>query len=116
MDLHSDYPFWMIKDGIISSFPSLRDNWQTDVLIIGGGITGALIAHRLAATNLKVTGHVAHGNTSASTSMLQYEIDVPLYGGNGIVFSVVAADIICDEIQVRISPSLGSQGEYPIST
>jgi glycine/D-amino acid oxidase-like deaminating enzyme len=83
MNLHSDYPFWMIKEGVINSFPTLTDNHKTDVLIIGGGITGALIAHRLVKEGLKVTvidkRHIAHGSTSASTSMLQYEIDVPLF-------------------------------------
>ena len=83
MNLHSDYPFWMIKEGVISSFPSLINNHKTEVLVIGGGITGALIAHRLSLAGLQVTvidkRHVAHGSTSASTSMLQYEIDVPLF-------------------------------------
>jgi glycine/D-amino acid oxidase-like deaminating enzyme len=83
MNLHSDYPFWMIKEGVIHSFPSLCDNHNTEVVIVGGGITGALIAHRVAATGVRVTvvdkRHVAHGSTSASTSMLQYEIDVPLF-------------------------------------
>lgn len=83
MNLHSDYPFWMVKEGIINSFPSLRQPHQTEVLIIGGGITGALIAHRVAAAGLHVTvvekRHIAYGSTAASTSMLQYEIDVPLF-------------------------------------
>ena len=83
MNLHSDYPFWMIKEGILTSFSSLRANHKTQVVIIGGGITGALMAHRLSSAGLKVTvvdkRHVAHGSTSASTSMLQYEIDVPLF-------------------------------------
>ena len=83
MNLHSDYPFWMIKEGIINNFPTLNANHKTEVLIIGGGITGALIAHKLWSEGLQVTvvdqRHVAHGSTSASTSMLQYEIDVPLF-------------------------------------
>lgn len=83
MDLHSSYPFWMIKEGILHSFPKLRDNHRTGVLIIGGGITGALLAHRLVQEGLQVTvvdkRHIAHGSTSASTALLQYEIDVPLF-------------------------------------
>ena len=83
MNLHSDYPYWMIKEGVISSFPSLRDNHKTEILVIGGGITGALIAHQLSNAGLGVTvvdkRHVAHGSTSASTALLQYEIDVPLF-------------------------------------
>ena len=83
MNLHSDYPFWMVKEGVLSNFPTLTDNHKTGIVIIGGGITGALIAHRLSLAGLQVTvidkRHVAHGSTSASTSMLQYEIDVPLF-------------------------------------
>ena len=83
MNLHSDYPFWMIKEGVLSSFPTLEDNKKVEVVIIGGGITGALIAHRLSEAGLQVMvidkRHIAHGSTSASTSMLQYEIDVPLF-------------------------------------
>ncbi len=83
MNLHSDYPFWMIKEGIIQSFPTLRQNIRTQVLVIGGGITGALIAHRIFSCGMQVTvvdkRHVGYGSTSASTSMLQYEMDVPLF-------------------------------------
>lgn len=83
MDLHSDYPFWMIKEGILQSFPTINENTATEVLVIGGGITGALVAHFIAASGLKVIvvdkRHIAHGSTSASTSMLQYEIDIPLF-------------------------------------
>jgi glycine/D-amino acid oxidase-like deaminating enzyme len=83
MDLHSSYPFWMIKEGILYSFPKLRENHRTSVLIVGGGITGALLAHRLMQEGLQVSvvdkRHIAHGSTSASTALLQYEIDVHLF-------------------------------------
>ena len=83
MNLHSDYPFWMVKEGVISSFPTLQDNKKVEVAIIGGGITGALMANRLSDAGLEVMvidkRHIAHGSTSASTSLLQYEIDVPLF-------------------------------------
>ncbi|MES2626930.1 MAG: FAD-dependent oxidoreductase, partial [Pseudomonadota bacterium] len=83
MNLHSDYPFWMISEGLKHSFPTLLENLTTDVLVIGGGITGALISHKLCKAGLQVTlvekQHVAHGSTSASTAMLQYEIDTPLF-------------------------------------
>jgi len=83
MNLHSDYPFWLIKEGILNNFPSLNGKIKTDVAVIGGGISGALIAHKLCEAGLKVAviekRHVAHGSTSASTAMLQYEIDIPLF-------------------------------------
>ncbi|MEY4640737.1 MAG: hypothetical protein RLZZ227_731 [Pseudomonadota bacterium] len=82
MKLHSDYPFWMISEGLKNTFPTLQKNLSTDVAVIGGGITGALVGHALCQAGLDVVvvekRHVAHGSTSASTAMLQYEIDKPL--------------------------------------
>ena len=73
----------MIKEGILGSYPKLHTCTRAEVVVIGGGITGALIAHRLCEAGLDVIvvekRHIAHGSTSASTSMLQYEIDVPLF-------------------------------------
>lgn len=83
MDLTSNEPFWLIKNGLLASYPSLKEDLETDVLIIGAGITGSLMAYKCLAKNYKTIlldkREVANGSTSASTSMLQYEIDVSLY-------------------------------------
>src|SRR5690554_6570644 len=83
MDLKSNEPFWLIKNGAIRSYPSLRNNLECDVLIVGGGITGSLIAHQCIKdgynTILIDKREIANGSSSATTSMLQYEIDTPLY-------------------------------------
>ncbi len=83
MNLHSDYPFWMIKEGLKNSYPTLNSDLKTEVLILGAGISGALIGHKLCKAGLDVAivekRHVAHGSTSASTALLQYEIDTPLF-------------------------------------
>lgn len=79
MDLKSGYPFWSVKNGLMQSFPPLREDHQCDVAIVGAGITGALIAHELSAHGRSVcvldSRDAGWGSTSASTAMLQYEID-----------------------------------------
>lgn len=83
MDLKSNEPFWLVKNGMPNSYPSVASNIETEILIIGAGITGSLIAHQCIKDGYKTTiidrRDVANGSTSATTSMLQYEIDVPLY-------------------------------------
>jgi len=83
MDLKSAHPFWPIYSGLVRSYPSLKRDEICDVIILGGGISGAFMANALSQEGLKVVlldkRDVATGSTSASTALLQYEIDVPLY-------------------------------------
>ncbi len=80
MDLKSGYPFWAVKNGLMQAFPKLEEDLRCDVAIIGAGITGALIADELAGHGHQVCvldqRDVGWGSTSASTALLQYEIDV----------------------------------------
>ena len=82
MDLTSGYPFWPVRDGLLHTYPRLDHDATCDVAIIGGGITGALVAHHLVAEGLDALvldrREIGWGSTAASTSLLQYEIDVPL--------------------------------------
>ncbi len=83
MNLHTTYPFPLLKHGILYSYPSLTESLETEVIVLGAGITGALLSWYLAKEGISTIvldkRHVATGSTSASTSLLQYEIDVPLY-------------------------------------
>ena len=83
MRLRSKETYWLLKNGLLCSYPSLQKNISCEVLIIGGGITGALIAYQLSkegyGTVLIDKRDIAMGSTSATTAMLQYEIDEPLY-------------------------------------
>ena len=47
MDLRSGYPIWPVLDGLLATWPALERDLQCDVAILGGGISGALIADRL---------------------------------------------------------------------
>lgn len=79
MDLKSGYPFWAVKNGLLATFPQLTHDHQCDVAIIGGGITGALIADRLNRAGYHVVvlerRDIGWGSSAASTALLQYEID-----------------------------------------
>lgn len=109
MDLKSNEPFWLIKNGLIESYPSLKSNENCDVLIIGGGITGSLVAHQMISDGYKTIlidkREICNGSTSATTSMLQYEIDVPLYelaekiGEKGAVASYKACSDAIDNLE-----------------
>ncbi len=83
MDIRTESPFWLMKSGFLEVYPSLQSDLQTDFAVIGGGITGALIAWYLAKAGVKVAvfdrRHIGMGSTCASTSLLQYEIDTPLF-------------------------------------
>lgn len=82
MDLKSGYPFWPIKHGLLHTYPRLQQDLTCDVVVIGGGITGALVAYHLVEAGLETVvldkRHIAWGSTSATTALLQYEIDTPL--------------------------------------
>ena len=60
---------------------SLSRDLDTDVLVVGAGISGALLAETLARDH-RVTvidrRGVAKGSTAASTALVEYEIDTPL--------------------------------------
>lgn len=79
MDLKSGYPYWAVKNGLMYAFPQLDKNLTCDVVVLGAGITGALIADELASYGHDVVvldqRDVCWGSTSASTALLQYEID-----------------------------------------
>jgi glycine/D-amino acid oxidase-like deaminating enzyme len=82
MNLTSSHPFWSVNNGLPANYPALQRNVSCDAVVIGGGITGALAALHLAEAGVKTLvidkRDIGTGSTSASTALLQYEIDVPL--------------------------------------
>ena len=83
MNLTTGYPYWLINSGLPENYPKLDRSIKTDVVVIGGGISGALTAWHLVQAGIDcvvVDGRtVGLGSTCASTSFLQYELDKPLY-------------------------------------
>lgn len=121
MDLKSNEPFWLVKNGIIHSYPALRNDTHCDVLVVGGGITGSLIAHQCIQDGLNTIlidkREIANGSTSATTAMLQYEIDTPLYkliemiGVEGALASYRACFESIDQLQ-NIVHQIGSKAGF----
>lgn len=82
MDLSSGLPLSLIQNGLPHVYPKLQQDIRTPVTVIGAGISGALTAYALVNAGLECVvvdaRTVGLGSTCASTSLLQYEIDVPL--------------------------------------
>jgi len=82
LDLRSGRPVWLsYRAPSVTTKPLSRDI-RTDVLIVGLGISGAMIAEALAAEGRQVIGidrrGPIEGSTTATTALVQFEIDQPL--------------------------------------
>lgn len=121
MDLKSNEPFWLVKNGILNSYPSLKEPVECEVLVIGGGITGSLIAHQMVKDGYETVlidrREIGNGSTSATTSMLQYEIDVPLHelidqiGEEGAVKAYKACSQSIEDLD-KITQELNSEAGF----
>jgi glycine/D-amino acid oxidase-like deaminating enzyme len=82
MDLYSGLPYWIVKNKLFNYYNPLKENLSIDVAVVGSGITGSLVAHELCKAGIGCAVFdkrtVSTGSSAASTSLLQYEIDVPL--------------------------------------
>ncbi len=82
MDLRSGHPYWLLKNGLMESYPALERDLDAEVVVLGAGITGALVTYLLVKQGVKVVvvdkRESGWGSTSASTGLLQYEIDTNL--------------------------------------
>jgi glycine/D-amino acid oxidase-like deaminating enzyme len=80
--LRRGWPLWLQSEPGRRSYPSLRRAHKVDVVIVGGGITGALAALTFAeagvSTLLLEAGYVSRGSTAASSALLLQEPDKSL--------------------------------------
>jgi glycine/D-amino acid oxidase-like deaminating enzyme len=81
-DLHAGVPIWAVLGPMNIATQVLSSSQRADVVIVGTGITGALVAEAVTRRGLSVIlldrRPPFHGSTAASTALLQFEIDTPL--------------------------------------
>lgn len=121
MDLRTGQPYWPLLNGLLHTYPPIATDEQADIAVLGAGITGALVAHRLATAGLNVVVVDRHdvglGSTAASTALLQYETDTPLgdlITRRGTQHAVRAWQMGQDAIDTieAVLPSLGDDCDF----
>ncbi len=77
--LRHGLPLWLDQRPPKRKYPAHRGTLDVDVVIIGGGITGAICAYLFADAGVRValveSKTVGHGSTAASTALLMQEPD-----------------------------------------
>lgn len=85
MKLTWGQPFWPGQSRSAECEHPITAACRCDVLVVGAGITGAMIADALVASGFDVLvvdkRQSGCGSTSASTALLLYELDTPLQSG-----------------------------------
>lgn len=118
--LRSGNSLWSELAGRSPEYPELEGDAECEVLVLGAGITGALIARHLAKAGVGVAlveaREVGRASTAASTGLLQYEIDTPLVELIGKVGEAAAVHAYrrglaaIDEIEALVGDSKNSCG------
>lgn len=81
-DLYTGAPFWVHTPHSTLKAQSKLTKDRYDIIVVGSGISGALVAEALSAEGKSVLivdrRSPVRGSTVASTAMIQHEIDIPL--------------------------------------
>lgn len=81
MRLRTGLPLWLSQIAASQKprYPTLHGTVDADVAVIGGGLTGAVIAQRFSEAGVRIAlvdaARVGHGSTAASTALLLQETD-----------------------------------------
>mgnify|MGYP004692053525 FL=1 len=79
MQINSGKLYWKYKSKINKIYPYLTHDVKADVLVIGGGIAGALTTYFLAKEGANVVtvekNIIGYGNTIADTAALEYQFE-----------------------------------------
>src|SRR5438552_16652587 len=82
MDLRTGAAFWPTRDRQPPVYPRLEESARAEIVVIGAGITGAIVACELAESGVDVMVLDAHdvvtGSSAASTGLLLYDTDSSL--------------------------------------
>ena len=77
-NVHGDPIFTKINK-VKKQYEYLTEDIETDVVIVGGGVTGGILGYYFSKANIGAVilekERIAHGSTSITTSLLQYELD-----------------------------------------
>ncbi|VVS96458.1 conserved hypothetical protein [Sphingomonas sp. EC-HK361] len=80
-DLRGGRPSWVADESTTLASDTLPAG-PVDIAVVGAGVMGAMIAHRLTAMGRRVLvvdrRPPAHGSTAASTALVMWDADVPL--------------------------------------
>ncbi len=83
MQLTNGNVFWTKKNEIKNIYPYLTKDINCDIIVVGGGIAGAVTAYFLAKEGMNVVvvekNIIGYGSTGSSTALLEYSIGIDLY-------------------------------------
>lgn len=80
-DLRTGTSYWQSRPMPAVPHRSLDRDVKADILVVGAGVSGALVAEALSADHRVVIADArgpVQGSTPASTALVEYEIDTPL--------------------------------------
>ena len=79
LDFIKGSPLFAKNNRVINQFNYLTEDIDTDVIIVGGGVTGSILGYYFSKNNIDAVilekGIVGYGSTSITTALLQYELD-----------------------------------------
>lgn len=72
-------PMFTSINKVCKQYDYLTEDLETEVIIIGGGVTGSILGYYFTKSNVSAVilekNRIAYGSTSITTSLLQYELD-----------------------------------------
>ncbi len=88
-------PIFTNTNSVPKQYAYLTEDIDTDVIIVGGGVTGSILGYYFSKHNISSVilekNRIGYCSTSASTSLLQYDLDDKL---NNLMESTTIKDVI----------------------